>query len=75
MCELTPLPSLRAKAHKVIRKILHYIQPPDLHQLFTYNIMLTPDYKKTGISYVLCTVNPTNYATCCNPFGNISVAY
>ena len=59
---LTPLPSLRSKAHKVIREILPYIRarfafklghadfPTHIDQLYTYKIVLTPDYHESFIS-------------------------
>ena len=53
-------------------------QPPYLHQLFTDNIILTPDNHKTCISYVLSTANRTNMqcvAAICNAFENYPAAY
>ena len=50
---LTPLPSLGAKALKVIQETLPYICP-----ILTYNILLIPRYHETCISYVCSIVNP-----------------
>ena len=69
--DLTPLPSLRSKANKVIWEILPYIPAwfafklghakiPYLHHLFKYNIVLTPHCHESYISYLLSIVNPTN---------------
>ena len=69
---LMPLPRLRAKANKVFEKsypnfeltlcLTGPCQPPYLHQLFTYYILLhvTPQNHKTYITYLLSVVNPQN---------------
>ena len=68
---LTPLPSLRSKAQKVIREILSYIRAqfafklghvniPTCIVFFHTTLLLTPCYHETCISYLCSIENPPN---------------
>ena len=64
---LTPLPSLRSKAHKAIREILPYIRAGFAFKLghanfpiCIYCLLSTPSYQETWISYLCIIEDPQN---------------